>query len=44
MQPSGNTWTHKGREKHKLHWLINLQVNMRERLKALAVKSDTQRP
>ena len=44
MQPSGNTWTHKGREKHKLHWLINLQVNMRKRLKELIVKNGTQRP
>ena len=44
MQPYGDTWTHKGREKRKLHWLINLQVNTRGRLKALTVKSDTQRP
>ena len=44
MQPYGDTWTHKGREKHKLHWPIDFQVNMRERLKALTVKSDTQRP
>ena len=35
---------HKGREKPKLHWPIDLQVNMRERLKALTVKSGTQRP
>ena len=44
MQPYGDTWTHAGREKHKLHWPMNLQVSMRERSKALTVKSGTQRP
>jgi hypothetical protein len=44
MQPSGDTWTHKGSENHKLHWPIDLLMNMRERLKALTAKSGTQRP
>jgi hypothetical protein len=39
-----DTWTHKGREKHELHWLIILQVNMRERLKARITKSGMERP
>jgi len=44
MQPLGDTWTHKGREKRKLHWPTDLLMNIRERLKALTVKSGTQRP
>jgi hypothetical protein len=44
MQPSGDTWTHKGREKHKLNWPIDLLMNIRERLKVLTVENGTQRP